>query len=104
MLSAAAPAKDCLAVFKSASSDQLVPFQISVFPDSGFPPNIIADVRVPPPPADLLAVVRVLTAEKHVPFHDSVASVAPGFPPPKIKPAVAVPAPVPFEILQYLNY
>ena len=44
VLSAPAPPSVCLAVLKSVSSLQVVPFQVSVFPVLGSPPAAMADV------------------------------------------------------------
>ena len=48
-----APANPCLAVFKSFTSVQAVPFQVSVlaYADGFAPPAIIADVLLAPSPA-----------------------------------------------------
>ena len=98
VLFAAAPLTFLLAVFKSPTSVQLVPFQLSFIFRTTFdgfsPPNAKADVDVPEPPTCFLAVFILLTAVQFVPFQDSVAVVAGVIPPPIAKPAVDSPAPV----------
>jgi hypothetical protein len=88
-----APAPEYLAVPKSLTSVQLVPFQFSVLPVlGGYPPKAKAAVLVTPAPLILLlAVFKSLTSVQLVPFHNSVSAVGvlggPLYPP---KPKAAV--------------
>jgi hypothetical protein len=94
-----APAKAYLAVFKSFTSVQLVPFQDSVCCISysrwlKYPPKAKAAVLVPAPPGNSdLAVFKSLTSVQLVPFQVSVFAAGLGVYPPKAKAAVFVPAP-----------
>ena len=75
-------------MFKSLTSVQLVPFQVSVAPvGPGKPPKAKAAVWVPAAANRYLAVFKSLTSVQLVPFQDSVAPV-PGGPPPNPKAAV----------------
>jgi hypothetical protein len=80
-----------LAVFKSLTSVQDVPFHISVFATTvvEYPPKAIAAVCVPQPPSPLLAVFKSFTSVQLVPFQVSVfPTFAGAVAPPKIIPAV----------------
>ena len=62
-----------LAVFKSLTSVQLVPFHNSVKAFvGGSPPAIKAAVEVPTPAAFCLPAFKSLTSAQLVPFHNSV--------------------------------
>ena len=75
-----APPKPDLAIFKSFTSVQLVPFQVSVFATlvGTLPPNAKAAVCIPSPAKLPLAVFKTLTAVQLVPFQDSVFAIATG--------------------------
>ena len=98
-----APAKPFLAVIKSATSVQLVPFQVSVTANSvkglgsELPPNAKAAVDTPTPDAiPSLPVFKLFTSVQLVPFQSSVSAwlAVPGLSPPKARAAV-LSAPVP---------
>ena len=73
-----APAIFLLAVFKSATSVQADPFQVSVtFLVPGPPPKAIAAVDVPAPAKPYLAVHKSPTSVQLVPFQDSVTDPGP---------------------------
>ena len=69
-----APANDLLPLFKSFTSVQFVPFQVSVKADvgSGDPPKAKAAVFVPHPAKYDLAVFKSFTSVQFVPFQVSV--------------------------------
>ena len=75
-------------MFKSLTSVQLVPFQLSLaacltsIGEPPFPPIPKAAVVVPAPPINLLAKFKSLTSVQLVPFHNSVAAELPGDPKP----------------------
>jgi hypothetical protein len=82
------PAADCclVAVFKSLTSVQEVPFQDSVAPVAGLPPMANADVLSAPQPAiRVLAVFKFPTSVQDVPSQDSTFTVVGGISPPKAK-------------------
>jgi len=82
------PTEACspLAVFKSATSVQFVPSQVSVTATfvGVVPPNASAEVYGPTPAKLCLAVFKSFTSVQELPFHDSVTAVTAGgglFPP-----------------------
>ena len=73
-----------LAVFMSALSVQLVPFQVSVkatYSPAGtlfgpeYPPEFIASVDVPDPALAYRPIFKLLTSVQLVPFQDSVKAI-----------------------------
>ena len=90
-----APAKFLIAVFKSPTSVQLLPFQVSLTASlvDVYPPNAKAAVLLAPAPAkESLAVFKSPVSVQLLPFHDSLFAIA-GGPPPNAKADVEVPAP-----------
>ena len=70
------PTTVTLATFKSFTSVQLVPFQLSVAPVTGglYPPNAKAAVCIPTPPREPLPVFKSLTSVQLDPFQLSVTA------------------------------
>ena len=81
--------------FKSATSVQAEPFQLSVTASCVVvcPPKANADVLVPAPLKTFLAVFKSPTSVQLVPFHDSFNAETGGVLPPTAIAAVELPAP-----------
>ena len=72
MLLTPAPPLAYLAVFKSDTSVQFVPFQDSVIATAGSAPQSNADVETPDPVSISLPVFKSLTSVQLLPSHNSV--------------------------------
>jgi hypothetical protein len=97
LLFSAATPFSALAVFKSATSVQDVPSQISVTAEGvGVPPTTIALV-CDPEPSVFLPVFKSPTSVQLVPFQVSLFALrpTPGLLPPEYNPAVEIPVPDP---------